>query len=102
MGRLSWRNAVPPVCLTSEFAIVRTGLVASTRQDNYIPLKIGLTQIPEEGLQLDGNIAAADLHFSQGESITFSHPGTPAGTVDENSRTSVFSGPDRWDDDPPL
>ena len=48
--------------------------MASTQQDNYIPLKISLAQIPEEGLHLNGNIAAADMHFSPGENITFSAP----------------------------
>lgn len=92
MGQLSWRNTVPPVCLTSEFAIVRTGLVASTRQDNSIPLKIGLTQIPEEGLQLDGNIAAADLHFSPGENVAFSTPVRLHGQLTKISEQVYFQG----------
>jgi uncharacterized protein len=94
MGQLSEHNTVPPVCLTSKFATVRTGRVVSTRQDNSIPLKIGLTQIPEEGLQLDGHIAAADLHFApgEGESVVFPTPVRLQGQLTRISEQVYFQG----------
>jgi uncharacterized protein len=66
--------------------------VASTRQDNYVPLKIGLTQIPEEGLQLEGNIAAADLHFAPQESVAFSTPVRLQGQLTKIAEQVYFQG----------
>ena len=92
MGRLSWHVIVPPVCSTSGLAHVRTDRVASTRQDNYIPLKMSLAQIPEEGLQLHGNIAAAEMHFLPGEDMTFSAPIRLRGQLTRISEQVYFQG----------
>jgi uncharacterized protein len=66
--------------------------VASTRQDNYIPLKIGLAQIPDEGLLLHGNVAAEDLSFPRQESVTFPEPVRLQGRVTKIAEQVYFQG----------